>query len=116
MKMKAVLKSLFLSYGLTGILLLVLAFLLFRFDLGEGPFAAGILVIYVASCLGGGFLAGKTLRRKKYLWGMTVGICYYILLLTVSFAVSRGWDMSLLHGVTMFFLCLGGGALGGMLS
>ena len=36
MKGKAVLKALLFAYGVTGMLLLFLAFLLFQFNLGEG--------------------------------------------------------------------------------
>lgn len=116
MKVKAVLKSLLFAYGITGLFLLVLAFLLFQFDLGEGPVAAGIIAVYVLSCLLGGFMAGKILRKDKYLWGILVGVFYYLLLVTVSFAVQGKWDMTVSHAVTTFFMCLGGGALGGMLS
>ncbi|MCI5529232.1 MAG: TIGR04086 family membrane protein [Blautia sp.] len=116
MKGKAVLKSLLFAYAITGLLLLLLAFLLFRFDLGKGPVTAGIIAVYVLSCLMGGFMAGKILRKDRYLWGVLVGLAYYLLLLTVSFAVQGKWDMTFLHAVTTFFMCLGGGALGGMLS
>lgn len=116
MRMKAVLKSLLFAYAVTGVFLLFLAFLLFRFDLGEGPVTAGIISVYVLSCLLGGFMAGKIVRKDKYLWGVAVGLSYFLLLITVSFAVNGKWDMSLQHAVTTFFMCLGGGALGGMLS
>ena len=116
MKIKAILKSLLFSYEVTGAFLLLLAFLLFQFDLGEKPVAAGILAVYVLSCLLGGFMAGKIMRKDRYLWGMLTGLFYYLLLIAVSFAVKGKWDMSLIHAVTTFFLCLGGGTLGGMLS
>lgn len=116
MKIKAILRSLFLAYFLSGICLVFLALLVFKLDLGKGPVTAGILVIYVLSCLAGGILAGKILRQDKYRWGFLVGLCYFLLLVTVSFAVQRKWDMSLQHMVTTFFMCLGGGTLGGMLS
>lgn len=116
MKVKAVLKSLLLAYFLTGAFLLFLAFLLFRFDLGEGPAAAGITAVYVLSCLAGGFAAGRMVRRNKYLWGLLVGLCYFLLLTAVSFGVGKSWDFSAQHLITTFLLCLGGGALGGMLS
>ena len=48
MRLKAVLRSLLLAYGLTGLLLLLLAFVLFWFEPGEGTSAAGITFIYVA--------------------------------------------------------------------
>lgn len=116
MKIKVVLQSLLAAYALTGIFLLLLAFLLFQFDLGTGPVSAGIVAVYVLSCLAGGFIAGKIVRKDKYVWGLLVGIGYYLILLAVSFMVQRTWDMSLQHAVTTFFMCLGGGALGGMIS
>ena len=104
------------SYAVTGAFLLFLAFLLFQFDLGEKPVSAGIVAVYILSCFSGGFMSGKILRKDKYLWGILVGAFYYLLLITVSFVVQGKWEMSLVHAVTTFFMCLGGGALGGMLS
>ena len=112
MKVKAILRSLFLAYLLSGVCLLLLALLVFKLDIGKGPVTVGILVIYVLSCLAGGFLAGKILRQDKYRWGFLVGLCYFVLLAAVSFAVQRKWDMSFQHLVTTFFMCLGGGTLG----
>lgn len=116
MKGKAILKSLLAAYAATGLFLLFLAFLLFQFDLGEKPVAAGILAVYVASCLLGGIVAGKILRKEKYLWGMLVGLFYYVLLVTVSLVVKGTWEMGIQHAVTTFFMCVGSGTLGGMLS
>ena len=103
MRLKAVLRSL-------------LAFVLFWFEPGEGTAAAGITFIYVASCLTGGFAAGKIMRKDRYLWGIVTGLSYYVLLLLVSFLAQGKWDVTFAHAVTTFFMCLGGGALGGMLS
>jgi putative membrane protein (TIGR04086 family) len=116
MKVKAVLKSLLFAYGITGVFLLLLAFLLFKFDIGEGPVTAGIIAVYVLSCLLGGFMAGRMVRKDKYLWGILVGLFYFLLLAAASFGVQGKWDMTVQHAVTTFFMCLGGGALGGMLS
>lgn len=116
MKGKAILRALLGAYVLTGIFLLLLAFLLFQFNLGEGPVAAGIVAVYVVSCLAGGFIAGKTIRKQKYLWGLLVGMCYFLLLILVSFLVEKKWDLSFMHTITTLLMCLGGGALGGMLS
>ena len=43
MKGKAILRSLLLAYGVTGLFLLILAFLLFQFEFGGGTAAVGIL-------------------------------------------------------------------------
>lgn len=116
MKGKVILKSLLASYILTGAALMLLAFLLFTFDLGETAVAVGIVAVYVAACLFGGFLTGKMVRKEKYFWGLILGVAYYILFLAVSFLAKGRWDMSFAHAVTTFFMCVGGGALGGMLS
>ena len=116
MQIKTILRSLLLAYALSGICLLLLALMVFKLDIGQGIVTVGILVIYVVSCLAGGFLSGKLKRQNKYKWGFLVGLCYFVLLMIVSFAVQRRWDMSAQHAITTFFMCLGGGTLGGMLS
>lgn len=116
MKAKAILKSLLFAYALTGVCLLLLAFLLFSLDLGEGTVAAGIMAVYVLACLFGGFMTGKIVRKDKYLWGTLLGVVYYLLLLAVSFAAKGKWDMTVQHAAAAFFMCLGGGTIGGMLS
>lgn len=116
MKGKAVLKALLFAYGVTGMLLLFLAFLLFQFNLGEGTAAGGIVAVYVLACFFGGFAAGKFIRKDKYFWGTITGLTYFLLLVLVSFGVQGKWDMTVQHVITTFFMCLGGGALGGMLS
>ena len=116
MKIKNLLKSLLVAYGLTGVFLLILSFLVFRLDLGAAPVAAGIVAVYVVSCLAGGFMAGRLMRRDKYLWGLFVGRAYFLLLVVASFMAKRRWDMSFSHLITTFCMCLGGGALGGMLA
>lgn len=116
MKIKNLLKSLLVAYGLTGVFLLILSFLVFRLDLGAVPVAAGIVAVYVVSCLAGGFMAGRLMRRDKYLWGLFVGLAYFLLLVFASFMAQRRWDMSFSHLITTFCMCLGGGALGGMLA
>ena len=57
-----VLKALLVSYVVTGMLLLILAMLLYKFDLDEKSVSAGIIAIYVASTLIGGLVLGKWRR------------------------------------------------------
>ena len=45
MKVRAILKSLLFAYALTGVALLLLALVLFAFDLGETAVDAGIIII-----------------------------------------------------------------------
>lgn len=116
MKVKVILKSLLFSYAVTGAFLLFLAFFYSSLTWEKSLCQHGIVAVYILSCFSGGFMSGKILRKDKYLWGILVGAFYYLLLITVSFVVQGKWEMSLVHAVTTFFMCLGGGALGGMLS
>ena len=52
-------QALLVSYIITGILLLVLAVLLYKLNLDKGKVTAGITGIYVVSAFAGGFLIGK---------------------------------------------------------
>ncbi|MDD3403697.1 MAG: TIGR04086 family membrane protein [Hespellia sp.] len=115
-KLAAVLKSLLCSYCVTGILLLVLAFLLYRFRWKESQINVGIIAVYVIATLLGGFVCGKLVKVRKFLWGLVIGVSYFLLLLAVSLIVYRTLQQGGIHLLTTFALCMAGGMLGGMIS
>ena len=82
-------KALLLSYAVTGVLLLVLAFLLYKFGLGESQVNLGIMVIYILSCLAGGFYMGRKGKTRRFLWGMGLGAGYALLLMAVTYLTER---------------------------
>ena len=82
-------KSLLASYIVTGILLLVLTFFMYKFELNEKIVSAAIVGIYVVSTLIGGVIIGKLTKSKRYLWGMVLGILYFVLLLLITLGVYR---------------------------
>lgn len=109
-----IVKALLVSYLLTGGLLLLLAGLLYRFCLDEGKIQIGIILIYIVSCFAGGFLAGKMMKSRKFLWGVLLGLLYFLIMTLVSLAVNRGLQDGTTSYFTTFLLCMGGGMLGGM--
>lgn len=111
-----VLKALLCAYVLTGILLLLLTGLLYKWNLDEGKVTAGIIVIYVVSTFIGGFMIGKMSGERKFLWGLAVGVLYFVLLLLVSFGLYHSLQGGTSDLMTTFLMCAGGGMLGGMLS
>ena len=78
-------KALVLAYAVTGILLLLLAYLLYKMGLGESQVNLGIMVIYIVSSLLGGFYLGKKIKVRRFVWGMGVGSGYALLLIAVTF-------------------------------
>ena len=110
------LKSLLFSYILTGGLLLVLAFLLYKADLSQKVVSACIIVIYVLATFFAGFITGKKLKNRKFLWGALMGAAYFLVLVLISLAVNRQLGGLTNSFLTTLVLCSGGGMLGGMLS
>ncbi len=115
-KMMWILKSLLASYIVTAILLLGLTFVLYKFEIGENVVAAGIVAIYVLSTLVGGLFIGKIVQTRRFIWGIGLGMFYFLLLLLITLGVYRNIDTSAVELVTTGILCVGGGMIGGMIS
>ncbi len=111
-----ILKSLLASYIVTGLLLLLLSFFVYKFETGEELVMASIVAIYVIATFVGGFIIGKLTQVRKFIWGMVIGILYFALLFAISYGVYREFQTNGLNVITTMILCVGGGMLGGMLS
>ncbi len=109
-------KALLAAYVVTGGMLLLLAFLLYQFQLSRSGVNVGIIAVYMISCFLAGFLVGKMMGTRKYLWGAAAGLLYFVILTIISLAVNRGFDSSSSNFVTTLIICTAGGTLGGMLS
>lgn len=110
------LKSLLFSYILTGGLLLLLALLLYKADLSQKVVSISIIVIYVLATFFAGFITGKKLKNRRFLWGALMGAAYFVVLVVISLAVNRQPGILSNSFVTTLILCCGGGMLGGMIS
>lgn len=115
-KIMWMIKALLASYIMTGILLLILTFFMYKFELNEKIVSAAIVGIYVVSTLVGGIIIGKLTKEKCYLWGMVLGILYFVLLLLITLGVYRTLNGDSVSIVTSLILCAGGGMTGGMIS
>lgn len=110
------LKCLFGSYILTAVLLVLLTFLLYQFGLSERTVSIAIIAIYVIATFFAGYLAGKKIQNRKFIWGLLLGVVYFLVLLVVSLLVNHSVGEVGNSLGTTFVLCAAGGMLGGMLS
>ena len=110
------LKCLLFSYIVTALLMMLLALFLYKAGIGESIVRLGIILIYVVSTFFAGFITGKKMQTKKYLWGLMVGSAYFAVLLLASLAVHHSLGDIGNSFMTTFVLCAGGGMLGGMTS
>ena len=111
-----IIKCILGAYILTAGLLLLLAFMLYRFGLSEKVVSICIIAVYIIVTFLAGLLAGKREGRKKFLWGLVMGALYFGILVAVSLVVNRGLEDVAGNLMTVFFLCAGSGMLGGMIS
>ena len=114
--LKSIGKILLVMYGITAVLLFLLALLVQKLQWGHEIIAAGISLVYGLSCFAGGFVTGKVQRNKKFLWGILIGFVYLIVMLVVTLAVKNGFQDKVSAFVINLLLCVGGGMLGGMLA
>lgn len=112
--------TLLVMYVVSTILLLILALLLYNMELSEETVRIGIIVIYVASGFTGGFLIGRQMQDKKYLWGLFAGGIYFILLFLLSLMLKATTaDAPVFDAVrilTTLVLCAVSSMAGGMIS
>jgi putative membrane protein (TIGR04086 family) len=113
---KPLLRSLLISYVLSGLLLGALAFALFKLRLKEGQVNLMVYVVYLAACLTGGALAGRSLRQRRFFWGLLSGLFYFFVLFAVSWAMNPWSALDMERAVTVMGVCALGGMLGGMFS
>ena len=107
---------LLIAYLVTGLLLLLLAFLAYKANLSEQGSRIGILVIYVLSSFVAGFITKKKSKKRKFLFGAMMGICYFVVLLLLSLGIHDKVAPGAFAKWSAGLLCMGGGMLGGMLS
>ena len=111
-----ILITLFIMYLATFLMLLIFAAIMFRVQLPAKAAQIGIIVIYVISGFLGGFLMGKKMKSRKFLWGIAIGLSYFAILLLVSLAVNGGAITDVVQLLVTFVLCTASAMIGGMVS
>lgn len=113
---KDMLSALLGAYLITFLGVILLALLLLFFQISEKAADMGILGIYITACLFAGIVIGKRRKRRKFIWGLAAGTCYYVLLIVLSLLLQGALDTTGNDIVTTMLLCMGSATLGGMLS
>lgn len=110
------LEALVFSYIITGLLLLLISFLMLKIEM-SGMVVSGLInFTYIASAFTGGFFIGKKVEQKKFIWGLLIGIFYFIVLMIVSLSMNRVGPLPLGSLFTVFIITGLSGMLGGMIS
>lgn len=108
--------TLLAAYLITGLMLFLLAFLVYQFQFGENGVEVGIIVVYIVVNFFSGFFIGKKKKVKKFLAGLAIGVAYFLVLVIVSLICNHGLQDFAGNFFTTMAICAGAGTLGGMLS
>jgi len=111
-----ILEGILFSYIITALLLLIISFLMLKFDLSGTVLSAVINVTYIISTFMGGFFVGRKTEQKKFIWGLVVGVFYFIILMLVSLLMNRVSPLPIGSLLTVLVITSLGGMLGGMIS
>lgn len=81
---KALLGALLISYLISGILLLVLSFAVWKLQLSEQTTETLVFAVYLVSCFAGGFTSARLIRSRRFFWGLLTGLLYVLILMALS--------------------------------
>ena len=110
-----ILEGLLFSYIITGLLLLIISFMMLKLELSSTVISGSINFAYIASAFTGGFFIGKKTEQKKFIWGLVVGVFYFVILVLVSLIMNTG-SLPLGSFFTVLIITSLSGMLGGMIS
>lgn len=113
----AVLISLAVSTLVTVLLLLLLTVLIYSTDIAGTVSGILIVAIYVLGPFAGAFVLGKMVKKKRFLWGMLLGIIYFAVFVLISLLTAEaGAEPGIRDYIQVLLAVLPGGILGGMFS
>ena len=99
-------QSLVFAYIATGILLCLLAFIIYQSNAGMKIANFGITLTYILASVFAGML----------IWGFAAGMLYFMILTLISWIFQKNIVLFSTERITACFLCIAGGTLGGMLA
>ena len=111
-----VVQSLVAAYIVTGLLLCLLAFIVYQSNAGMKTASLGITLTYIFASIVAGMIIGKKIGKRRFLWGFLVGVLYFAILTSISVVFQKNIVIFSTERITAFFLCIAGGNVGGMLA
>lgn len=109
-------KALFISYVITGVILFILACIMYKAEPPNMFISAGVVFSYIFSAFVGGMIVGKKTQERRFLWGIISGMLYFAIIFAISILMNKDIVSQIGSTITVFITCGFGGMLGGMLS
>ena len=114
--LKKISKSLIISYIVTFILLLIFAMIMYYGNVSEKVVGIFVIITYFISSLLGGLSIGKGVEKRRFLWGMILGVLYFGIIMMITLVGRASNEQMDSSKITGFITSCIGGMLGGMIS
>lgn len=109
-------KAVLVSFIVSAILLLITSALMLNTNLSASAVSVLVIITYIISNFLSGFIMGKGMEQKKYIWGLISGLSYFVIIFIVSFLFMGVKDLNIATTIRTLLICAASGMIGGMLS
>lgn len=110
-----ILKCIGVAYAITIVIFIGYALLLTYTDMTEKQMPIVVIATTVISVVIAGIDIAKSVNSKGWLWGMTVGLIYAVIIVIIGIISTKGNIQIEFSTVAMIIMCIAGGGLGGMI-
>lgn len=108
-------KGFLVSFVLTALLLVVVAFVLYQTKASVEHMGGAILLVYAIASFVGGMIFSAQKDSRHYLMGGLFGLAYFIIIYGVSAVWNKSISVMFPAMLTTLLVCVLAGMLGGML-
>lgn len=110
---QSIFSGLLYAFVCTGLITLLVSFLLLWTGLKENSIQVYIFLIHAAALFVGGFITGRKVDRSGWYYGGLMGVIYSIVIQLIGFL---GFDAAVsMTSLTLFLISFAMGAVGGIL-
>lgn len=108
-------KAILISYILSAIALVVLAFIMYKSGLTKSQVEIGVKVIYFISAFIAGLVIALKEKRRRLFWGMAMGVVYMAIIIIISLIVNKGNVENIVGMLVNVAICVAGGGIGALI-
>ncbi|MCT4687588.1 TIGR04086 family membrane protein [Vallitalea sp.] len=108
------LKAIMIGYIITILCVLLLSFIVYKYDPSNSQINIGRVVIIILATIIMGLLIGRGIGKNKWMYGAIAGVIYFVIFVIASIIINKNSGISG-DAISLFFMCVGGSTLGGML-
>ena len=109
-------KYMAITFLINMVLLVITAFFWYKTDMSPTVVSGMLVAAYIISNFIGGWMIGKKAEKRKFLWGLLLGVGYFLVVFLISFLGNAYMLGDIRDLILAGVLCVLSGMFGGMVS